>query len=121
MIMTRLNKEFEKLDFEKSELAYQEFERCKRTPGQKMTAYVRDMDRTYTKMIKEDDGTKLSEVTLARRLLRRSCLNHDEHRHVLASCNHEYNLDKIKTALRLTYGDASRDDSKRRFSQTPGT
>ena len=63
MIMTRRNKEFEKLDFEKSELAYQEFERCKRTPGQQMTAYLRDMDRTYTKMIKEDEGAKLSEVT----------------------------------------------------------
>ena len=120
IIMTRLNKEFEKLDFEKSELAYQEFERCKRTPGQQMTAYLRDMGRTYTKMAKEDESTKLSDVTLARHLLRRSGLNHDEQRHVPASCNHEYNLDKIKTALRLTYGDASRDDSKRRFSQAPG-
>ena len=119
MIMSRLNKEFEKLDFEKSELAYQEFERCKRNPGQPMTSYLRDMDRTYTKMIKEDEGTRLSEVTLARRLLRRSGLNHDEQRHVLASCGHEYNLDKIRTALRLTYGDANRDGARRRFSQTP--
>ena len=70
-------------------------------------------------MIKEDEGTILSEVTLARRLLRRSGLNHDEQRHVLASCGHEYNLDKIRTALRLTYGDANRDDSRRRFSQAP--
>ena len=82
-----------------------------------MTSYLRDMDRTYTKMIKEDEGTRLSEVTLARRLLRRSCLNHDEQRHVLASCGHEYNLDKIRTALRLTYGDENRDYSRRRFSQ----
>ena len=118
MIMHRLNKEFEKLDFEKSELAYQDFERCRRTPGQPMTAYLRDMDRTYTKMIKEDEGTRLSEVTLARRLLRRSGLNQDEQRHVLASCGHQYDLEKIRTALRLTYGDANRDDSKRRFSQT---
>ena len=51
MIMSRLNKEFEKLDFEKSELAYQEFERCKRNLGHPMTSYLRDMDRTYTKMI----------------------------------------------------------------------
>ena len=120
MIMTLLNKEFEKLDFEKSELAYQEFERCKRTLGQQMTAYLRDMDRTYTKKIKEDEGTKLSEVMLARRLLRRSGLNHDEQRHILAGCNHEYNLVKIKTAPHLTYGDASLDDSKRRFSLAPG-
>ena len=119
MIMTRLNKEYEKLDFEKSELAYQDFERCRRTPGQSMSAYLRDMDRTYTKMIKEDEGTRLYDVTLARRLLRRSGLNHDEQRHVLASCEHKYDLEKIRTALRLTYGDANRDDSKRRFSQAP--
>ena len=42
-----------------------------------------------------------------------------DQRHVLASCGHEYNLDKIRTALRLTYGDANRDDSRRRFSQAP--
>ena len=119
MIMSRLSKESEKLEFEKSELAYQEFERCKRKPGQPMTSYLRDMDRTYTKMIKEGEGTRLSEVTLARRLLRRSGLNHDEQRHVLASFGHEYNLDRIRTALRLTYGDANRDDARRRFSQTP--
>ena len=82
-----------------------------------MSAYIRDMDRTYTKMVKEDEGTRLSEVTLARRLLRRSGLNQDEQRHVLASYGHQYDLDKIRTALRLTYGDAYRDDSKRRFFQ----
>ena len=100
--MSRLNKEFDKLDFEKSELAYQEFERCRRNPGQPMTSYLRDMDRTYTKRIKEDEGTRLSEATLARKLLRRSGLKHDEKRHVLASCGHEYNHDKTRTALRLT-------------------
>ena len=84
-----------------------------------MTSYLRDVGRTYTKMIKEDEGTRLSEVTLARRLLPRSGLNHDEQRHVLASCGHEYNLDKIRTALRLTYGDANRDDSRRCFPQAP--
>ena len=72
-----------------------------------MTSCLRNMDRTYTKMINEDEEARLSEVTLARRLLRRSGLNHDEQRHVLASCGHEYNLDKIRTALRLIYGDAN--------------
>ena len=48
MIMNRLRKEFDKLGFEKSELAYQNFERCGRTPGQPMSAYLQDMDRTYT-------------------------------------------------------------------------
>ena len=80
-----------------------------------MTAYLRDMDRTYTKMIKEDEGTKLSYVKLTYRLLRRSGLNHSEQRHVLANCNHEYNLEKIKTDLCLIFGDVSRDESKRRF------
>ena len=84
-----------------------------------MTSYLHDMDGTYTKMIKEDEGTRLSKVLLARMLLRRSGLNHDEKLHTLASCGHEYNLDKIRTALRLTYADANRDDARRRFSQTP--
>ena len=53
-------------------------------------------------IIKEHEGTRLSEATLARKLLRRSGLKHDEKRHVLASCGHEYNHDKIRTALRLT-------------------
>ena len=83
-----------------------------------MTSYLRDMDGTYTKMIKEDEGTRLSEVTLVRRLLRRSGLNQDEYRYVLASCGRQYDLDKILSALRLTYGNANRDHSKRRFSQT---
>ena len=116
-IMNRLENEFDKMDYEKSDIAYQDFEKCRRSPNQSMMSYLREMDRTYTKMIKEDQGTRLSDVTLARRLLRRSGLNADEQRHVLASCNHEYDLIKIKTALRLTYGDAAKDDSRRRFAQ----
>ena len=92
----RLIKKFEKLDFEKSELASLEFERCKRNPGQPMTSCLCDMERTYTKMTKRNEGTRLSEVTLARQLLRRSGLNHDEQSQVLASCGHKYNLDKIR-------------------------
>ena len=110
------NKIFEKLDFGKSDLPNQEFERCRRNPGQPMISYFRDMDLTYTKMIKKDEGTRLSEVTLARELLRRPGLNQDEQRNFLASCGHQYDLDQIRIALRLTYGDANRDDSKRRLS-----
>ena len=32
---------------------------------------------------------------------------------------YEYNLDKIRIALRLIYGDANRDNFRRRFSQAP--
>ena len=84
-IMQRLESEFDKLDHEKSEIAYQDFERCRRSPNQSMYSYLRDMDRTYVKMNKEDPSTRLSDTTLARRLLRRSGLNADEQRHVLAS------------------------------------
>jgi hypothetical protein len=116
-IMNRLENEFEKMDYEKSDIAYQDFEKCRRNPDQSMMSYPREMDRTYTKMIKEDHGTRLSDVILARRLLRRSGFNADEQRHVLASCSHEYDLAKIETVLRLTYGDAAKDDSRRRFAQ----
>jgi hypothetical protein len=116
-IMNRLENEFDKMGYEKSDIAYQDFDKCRRSPNQSMMSYLREVDRTYTKMIKEDHGTRLSDVTLARRLLQRSGLNADEQRHVPASCNHEYDLMKIKTALRLTYGDAAKDDSRRRFAQ----
>ena len=109
MTMDRINKEFEKLDFEKSELAYQDFARCRRTPGQPMTAHFRDMGRTYTKMIKEDESTRLSEVTLARRLIRRSGLNllnpKPEHttpgqeRSGKIGCQHNYLLRKLKSTF----------------------
>ena len=62
----------------------------------------------------------ISNQSMARRVLRRSGFSHKEQRQVLSSRGHEYDLDKIKDALRLTYGDAHKDDHKRPFSRSQG-
>ena len=74
------------------------------------------MHRTYTKMLKEDKGTTISDMSMARRILRRSDLSADEQRQVLSSCGHVYDMDKIKDALLLTFGDAHKNDRKRPFA-----
>ena len=115
-MMSMLNKEYDRPEWEKADHATEQFEKCRRAPGQKMVAYLREMHRLYTRMIKEDKGTMISDTSMARRILRRSGLSADEQRQVLSSCGHVYDMDKIKDALRLTYGDAHKDDKRRPFA-----
>ena len=115
-MMGMLNKEFDRPEWEKADHAAEQFEKCRRAPGEKMIAYLRNMHRTYTKMPKEDKGTMISDMSMARRILRRSGLSADEQRQVLSSRGHVYDVDKIKDALRLTFGDAHKVDRKRPFA-----
>ena len=114
-IMQLLDKEYDRPEWEKADHATEMFEKCRRVPGQRMVAYMRDMQRAYHRMLKEDQGTVISNTSMARRLLRRSGLTLEEQRQVLSSCGHDYDLDKIKDALRLTYGDTHKDDHRRPF------
>ena len=115
-MMDMLNKEFDRPEWEKADNAAEQFEKCRRAPGEKMIAYLRNIHRTYTKMLKEDKGTMVSDTSMARRILRRTGLSADEQRQVLSSCGHVYDMEKIKDALRLTHGDAHKDDRKRPFA-----
>ena len=87
-MMDMLNKEFDRLEWEKADHAAEQFEKCRRVPGEIMIAYPRNMHRTYTKMLKEDKGTMISDTSMARRILRRSGLSADEKRQILSSCGH---------------------------------
>ena len=112
-----LDAEYDTMDYEKADLAHQEFEKCRRSPGMSMKRYLLEMDKSYKKMIKEDPGTKLSDQTLARRLLRRSGLATHEKRQIIAASGHAYSLEDVKQALRLTFGDCQKDDRSRPFYQ----
>ena len=81
-----------------------------------MIAYPRNINRNYGRMLKEDKETMISDNSMTRRILCRCGLSANEQRQVLASCNHVYEQKKIKDALRLTYGDAHKDDRKRSFA-----
>jgi len=115
-ILHLLNKEYDRPAWEKADHAAELFDKCRRSPGQKMIAYLREMHLSYTRMLKEDEGTMISDASMAKRILRRSGLTHDEQRHVLSSRGHVYDLEKTKDALRLTFGDAHKDDKRRPFS-----
>ena len=115
-MMEILNKEFDKPEWEKADHAAEQFEKCRRAPGEKMIAYLHSVHRTYTKVLKEDKGSMISDTSMARRILRRSSLSADEQCQVLSSCGRVYDMDKIKDALRLTYGDTHKDDRKRPFA-----
>ena len=105
-IMALLTKEYDRPDWEKSEHAHYVFEQVRRRPRQRMVAYLREHQKAYLKMLKEDGGTRLSDQHLAVRILRRSGLSHEEQRQVLAACDNVHDLDKIRTALSITWGDA---------------
>ena len=117
-IMNLLTKEYDRPDWEKSEHAHHVFEQVRRRPRQRMVAYLREHQKAYLKMVKEDGGTKLSDQHLAVRILRRSGLSHEEQRQALAACDNIHDLDKIKTALSITWGDAHKDDHRRPFYNT---
>ena len=115
-MMDMLNKNFDSPEWEKADHAAEQFEKCRRASFKKMISYLRNMHRIYTKIIKKDKGTMISDMSMVRRSLRQSRLSADEQRHVLSSCGHVYDVDKIKDALRITYGDAYTDDCTRAFT-----
>ena len=88
-MMDMPNKESDRPEWEKADHAAEQFEKCRRAPGEKMIAYLRSMHRTYTEMLKEDVGTMISDSSMARRILRRSGLSADEQRQVLSSRGHD--------------------------------
>ena len=119
-IMALLTKEYDRPDWEKSEHAHYVFEQVRRRPRQRMVAYLREHQKAYLKMLKEDGGTRLSDQHLAVRILRRSGLSHEEQRQVFAACDNVHDLDKIRTALSITWGDAHKDDHRRPFFSSNG-
>ena len=119
-IMNLLTKEYDRPDWEKSEHAHHVFEQVRRRPRQRMVAYLREHQKAYLKMVKEDGGTKLSDQHMAVRILRRSGLTHEEQRQVLAACNNIHDLEKIKVALSINWGAAHKDDHRRPFFNSGG-
>ena len=51
-ILDLLNKQYDRPAWEKADHAAELFDKCRRSPGQKMIAYLREMHRSYTRMLK---------------------------------------------------------------------
>ena len=108
-----LDTEYEKESYVKAEDALTAFERVRRQPNDKMEDFLMQLRRTKRIMEKEDAGTQISDVSFARRMLKRSGLNRIEQRGVLAACGAKYESNAIEAALKLMYGDAHMEDKRR--------
>ena len=87
-ILDLLNKEYDRSTWEKADHAAELFDKCRRSPGQKMVAYLGEMHRSYTRMLKEDEGTMISDASMARRILRRSGLTHEDRKSTRLNSSH---------------------------------
>ena len=74
-MMLMLDREYDRPEWEKADHAAEQFDKCRRAPGEKMIAYLRNINRFYVRMLKEDKGTMISDSSMARRILRRSGLS----------------------------------------------
>ena len=70
-----LDLEYEKESYVKADNALTAFERVRRQPNEKMHDFLMQLRKTKRIMEKEDAGTQISDVSFARRILKRSGLN----------------------------------------------
>ena len=112
-IMKILNQEYVKEDYVKADDAQARYERCRRQPHQRMEEYLRELRTAKRKLELEDRGSKISDVSYARKLLRKSGLTKLEQRQVLASAGAVWDSKMLEDALKLLYGDAHLDDRRR--------
>ena len=72
-----------------------------------------ELKRVKNLLKKEDPGSDISEISMARRMLRRSGLTSVEQRLVLSAAGAKWDLPAIEGALRLMFSDDHHDDRKR--------
>jgi len=108
-----LDREYVRESYVKADEAQARYDKCRRGPGQPMEEFIREARLTKRLLEREDPGTTISDVSFARRLLRRSGLTRLEQRGVLAAAGASWDATKIEDALKLMYGDAHQDDRRR--------
>ena len=109
-IWKRLNKEYEEDKHIEADKALADYEKCRRAPGQSMRDYLMTLRLARVRMQREDPGSSTSDLSYARRMLRRSGLTRIEQRQVLGSAGAAWDANSIETALVMMYSDAHQDD-----------
>jgi hypothetical protein len=108
-----LDKEFFKAPHEQADAAFRRFEQTRRRASQPMEEYLLELKQVKNMLKKEDPGSDISDISMARRTLRRSGLTMVEQRLVLSAAGAKWDLDAIESALRLMFNDAHHEDRKR--------
>ena len=113
LIFSILDKEYRRADHEQADLAMRRYEVCRWRPSQAMEEYIMELKASKIELVREDPGSDISDVSMARRMLRRSGLMLNEQRLVLSAAGAKWDLPAIESALRLMYHDAHNDDRRR--------
>ena len=112
-IFKTLDIEYVREAYIKADDAQTKYEKCSRKPYENMHDYIKDLKKAKRHLEMEDPGSTISDVSFARRLLRRSGLTRMEQRQVLAACGARWDVVAITDALKLMYGDAHLEDKRR--------
>ena len=91
----RLDQEYLELDHVEADEALAEYERCRRVPGQSMRDYLMALRNSRIKMEREDPGSMVSDLSYARKMLRKSGLTRMEQRQVLGTAGAAWDTSKI--------------------------
>ena len=113
-----LDGDYERETYRKADDAQAKWERCVRKPNQRMDEYIRELKIARRLMETEDEGSKISDISFARKLLRKCGLTRLEQRGVLSAAGAIWDARKIEDALRLMYNDAHLEDGRRRSEQS---
>ena len=98
-IWKRLNKEYEEDKYIEADDALADYEKCRRAPGRSIRGYLMTLRLARVRMQREDPGSSISDLSCARRMLRRSGPTRIEQRQVLGSAGAAWDADSIETAL----------------------
>eukprot|EP00971_Amphidinium_carterae_P339682 6477628-Amphidinium_carterae.1 len=108
-----LDKEFERLPVQRADRAQQRFERARRRPFQSMDLYLRELRASLREFQADDPDSTISDLFLARKMLRNSGLSQSEQRSTLAAAGCKWNSAEIEQALLLMFPDAHVQDRSR--------
>ena len=113
VVWKRLDKEYLEEKYIEADEALADYDRCRRVPGQSMRDYLMQLRLVRVRMEKEDPGSHVSDLSFARRMLRRAGLTKIEQRQVLGTAGAAWDVESIETALVMMFGDAHTDDKSR--------
>eukprot|EP00971_Amphidinium_carterae_P348223 6490390-Amphidinium_carterae.1 len=108
-----LDKEFERLPVQRADKAQQRFERARRRPFQSMDLYLRELRASLREFQADDPDSTISDLFLARKMLRNSGLSQSEQRSTLAAAGCKWQSAEIEQALLLMFPDAHVQDRSR--------
>ncbi|CAK0857899.1 unnamed protein product, partial [Prorocentrum cordatum] len=112
-LMEILDEEFTEKDYERSEKHLRAFEKSRRGIGEDVDDYIARLKTARRNLKVHDPGTRYSDTSFARKLLRSSGLSREAQRQVLAAAGAEWNSEKIEATIKMVYGDVHLDEKRR--------